>query len=267
MIKQVRSISTSQKDKQHLEMARLRQVERSEHKQPDSYENKIVIKPWGYEFLVFENEWVAVWFLYIRKDHSTSMHCHPNKKTSLTMLSGKALCNTFRYRNFMSACDSLVINEAVFHSTKALSLDGIAVIEVETPPDKKDLVRLEDSYGRENCGYEGCSKMTSKNLDEFNFFSFNCENSNEKPFTIDNRFSISMESYKSPENFEASFNPDQDSIYCVCKGELMGWDDTIVLDVGETERGAFLSRDVRLKIDEDTILMKMTTLQTIKNEL
>ena len=259
MIKPVRSISISQKDKQHLETAMSSKGARSEPAQPASYENKVVIKPWGYEFLVFENEWVALWFLYIRKDHSTSMHCHPNKKTSLTVLSGKALCNTFRHRNFMTAGDSLIINEAVFHSTKALSLDGIAVIEAETPPDKKDLIRLEDSYGRENCGYEGCSEMTSKNLDEFNFFSFNHENCTGKTYTIDNRFSISLESYLSPENFEASFKPDPDCIYCVCRGALLGWDDTIVLDVGETERGIILSRDTRVKIDEKTVLMKMIT--------
>jgi len=218
MAKQIRRISITRKDKLHLETATSRQVERSEQEQPDSYEDKVVIKPWGYEFLVFENELVAIWFLYIRKDHSTSMHCHPNKKTSLTVLSGKVLCNTFRHRNFMSAGDSLIINEAVFHSTKALSLDGIAVIEVETPPEKKDLVRLEDGYGRENCGYEGCSKMTSKNLEEYNFFSFYHENSNGKTYTIDNRFSISIEFYISPENFEKSFKPDSDSMYCVCRG-------------------------------------------------
>ena len=259
MSKQVRNISISQKDKQHLMAARSSQVERSEQEQPDSYENRVVIKPWGYEFLVFENEWVAIWFLYIKKDHSTSMHCHPNKKTSLTVLSGKALCNTFRHRNFMSAGDSLIINEAVFHSTKALSLDGIGLIEVETPPEKQDLVRLEDSYGRKNCGYEGCSKMTSKNLDEFNFFSFDHKDFNGERFTLDNRFSISMESYLTPENFETSFNPDADSIYCVCKGALLGRDDTIVLDVGETERSKFFPLDMRVKIDEETLLMKMTT--------
>ncbi len=259
MSKQVRNISISQKDKRHLKTARLSQGERSEQEQPDSYENMVVIKPWGYEFLVFENEWVAIWFLYIRKDHSTSMHCHPNKKTSLTVLSGKALCNTFRQRNFMSAGDSLIISEAVFHSTKALSLDGIALIEVETPPEKEDLVRLQDSYGRENCGYEGCSKMTSKNLDEFNFFSFNHQNCNGKTYNINNRFSISMESYLSPKKFEASFRPDPDSMYCVCKGSLLGWDDTIILDVGETERPVFFPQDMGVKIDEETVLMKMTT--------
>jgi hypothetical protein len=48
-------------------------------------------------------------------------------------------------------------------------------------------------------------------------------------------------------------------MYCVCKGALLGWDDTIILDVGETERGTFFPLDMRVKIDEETVLMKMTT--------
>ena len=36
----------------------------------------IVKKPWGYEYLCYENEDVAVWFLHIEYNQKTSMHCH-----------------------------------------------------------------------------------------------------------------------------------------------------------------------------------------------
>ena len=54
------------------------------------YKSNIVKKPWGYEYLAYENNQVALWFLYIRHKEKTSMHCHPNKSTGLTLLDGEA---------------------------------------------------------------------------------------------------------------------------------------------------------------------------------
>jgi hypothetical protein len=47
---------------------------------PVDYSQFIVTKPWGYEFLVFENEQVAIWMLHLVRHRKTSVHCHPNKK-------------------------------------------------------------------------------------------------------------------------------------------------------------------------------------------
>jgi mannose-6-phosphate isomerase-like protein (cupin superfamily) len=55
-----------------------------------SYESTIVKKPWGYEYMVYENEDASVWFLYIAPGQSTSMHCHPKKTTGLVLLDGEA---------------------------------------------------------------------------------------------------------------------------------------------------------------------------------
>ena len=54
------------------------------------YEKTIVNKPWGYEYLAYENEDVGLWFLNIKKNHQTSMHCHPKKTTGLVLLDGVA---------------------------------------------------------------------------------------------------------------------------------------------------------------------------------
>ena len=45
------------------------------------YKNIVVNKPWGYEYLAYENEYVGLWFLHIEKDQETSLHCHPKKDT------------------------------------------------------------------------------------------------------------------------------------------------------------------------------------------
>ena len=55
-----------------------------------NYNDIKVKKPWGYEYLVYENQEVALWYLYIKDKHSTSMHCHPNKTTGLILLDGRA---------------------------------------------------------------------------------------------------------------------------------------------------------------------------------
>jgi hypothetical protein len=44
------------------------------------YKKVVVKKPWGYEYLIFQSEHSAIWILYIKPNHQTSMHCHPQKK-------------------------------------------------------------------------------------------------------------------------------------------------------------------------------------------
>ena len=51
----------------------------------------VVKKPWGYEHLLTGTPLVEIWHLFLDKNHSTSMHCHPNKTTTLIVLSGKAI--------------------------------------------------------------------------------------------------------------------------------------------------------------------------------
>ena len=119
-----------------------------------AYENTIVKKPWGYEYLAYSNSGVGLWFLSIAPGQSTSMHCHPNKTTGLMIIDGQAdvsfLSNTFS----LGPCEKLMIRKGLFHSTQADKLSGACVFEIETPVDKHDLVRLKDNYGREGQPYE-----------------------------------------------------------------------------------------------------------------
>ncbi|MBL7224532.1 MAG: hypothetical protein ISS59_00200 [Desulfobacteraceae bacterium] len=257
MTERVRHIQLSEKDEQYLgKIQQSTPIKKQDH--PEHYRDKVVIKPWGYEFLMFENEYVAMWFLRIKKDHSTSMHCHPLKKTSLVLLSGKALCNTFHHRALLSAGEAVMIDAAVFHSTKALTLDGISVIEIESPPDKLDLVRLEDKYGRESCGYEDCSQMTMDNLKKFGHFYFDDGNCYDKKITMDNWFSISVDAYTSSNMFQETFNADIGTMYCVCKGCLLALNKNIIVDVGEVERGLYLEQMANVRIDQETMIMNFT---------
>ena len=131
------------------------------------YSNVIVKKPWGYEYLVFKNDFVAIWMLQIIRKRKTSMHAHPNKKTGLTLLSGSATCYHSEGRIELNSSDGVVIGKGAFHSTEAFSAlpivphseNGVWVMEIESPPIKTDLVRTKDEYGRAGASYEGIDNM------------------------------------------------------------------------------------------------------------
>jgi mannose-6-phosphate isomerase-like protein (cupin superfamily) len=125
---------------------------------PD-YEGMIVNKPWGYEYLMYQNGMVGIWYLSIKHGERTSLHCHPRKKTGLVLLSGEAVVSFLNDSATLNSLSKLMIRPGLFHSTAAVSPEGVALIEIEAPIDKTDLVRFEDGYGREEKPYEGSGSM------------------------------------------------------------------------------------------------------------
>lgn len=131
------------------------------------YEDVIVKKPWGYEYLVFENEHVAIWMLQIVRKRKTSMHCHPRKRTGLILLSGDARFHHLEGSISLGRMGVVNIDAGAFHSTEAASVlpidpvseNGIWVMEIESPPLKEDLCRMSDAYGRAGATYEGADHM------------------------------------------------------------------------------------------------------------
>lgn len=117
--------------------------------------NKLVIKPWGSEYLIYENKKIAAWFLNISHKRATSLHCHPLKKTGFILLGGSVSINIgFYQKKKIKALDKVMIRPGLFHSTKAISRGGAQIIEIETPNKKEDLIRFKDNYGREKKPYE-----------------------------------------------------------------------------------------------------------------
>lgn len=123
------------------------------------YAEVIVTKPWGHEYLMYQNAFVGIWYLFIKHGAHTSLHCHPKKKTGLVVLSGEAEVRFMNESMKLTAMGRLIIRPGLFHSTWALSPKGVALIEVETPPIKTNLVRFKDAYGREEASYESGEAM------------------------------------------------------------------------------------------------------------
>lgn len=125
------------------------------------YSNVVVNKPWGYEYLWFQNTAVAVWMLHLASGRATSLHCHARKRTSLIVIKGRVECSTFEGRHLLGAGEAIVLEPCVFHSTRSQSPDGALVMEVETPPLKGDLLRYRDDFGREGKGYEPAQQYST----------------------------------------------------------------------------------------------------------
>jgi mannose-6-phosphate isomerase-like protein (cupin superfamily) len=122
------------------------------------YRNKWVKKPWGRERCIHEQPdgSVAVWHLRIDPGQSTSMHMHRIKKTALVVLGGFALVRFMSGEMKLDPMQKVRFAPGQYHQTFAYHPPhGLDLLEVETPSDKNDLVRLEDQYGRAGKGYEG----------------------------------------------------------------------------------------------------------------
>lgn len=115
----------------------------------------VVSKPWGSEYLLFQNDDVAIWILEIEAGHGTSMHCHPEKNTSLLALGGEGCCRTLNTEYALRPGSGVYFGKKVFHQSLNRSDRRLYLMEIESPVDKYDLVRLQDDYGRVRQGYEG----------------------------------------------------------------------------------------------------------------
>lgn len=137
-------------------------------KQPHTYKDLIINKPWGFEFLCFEYKYVSGWILHIKNNQNTSLHCHETKDTPMFLLQGKMEIIGLEENIMMNPGDVCCLNKKKFHQLKSHSDDTI-VLELEIIPNKSDLFRYKDSYNRQNNGYEGLNKMITRNDDYFDY--------------------------------------------------------------------------------------------------
>lgn len=134
----------------------------SNHKSDKKYSNlskKIINKPWGYEFVIFQNKKFAIWVLCIRPKKYTSMHCHVLKKTILIPLSNKLRISTLDQIFYNKKIYN--IYPKVFHQTYNGGLANKYLIEIEFPNLKNDIVRLHDYYGRISNKFSKENKLNS----------------------------------------------------------------------------------------------------------
>jgi len=128
------------------------------------FRNYVIPKPWGHEYIIFENNFLSIWYLFIKSGASTSLHCHPKKKTGLVVLEGTARFHLIERDFELQSNQKVMIRPGSFHKTENRTNQNLHIIEVETPKDKENLVRISDLYGRQNKAYES---ETLKRTNEF----------------------------------------------------------------------------------------------------
>ena len=187
-------------------------------KKKDYYDNRIVYKPWGYEYVVFRSgKKLSVTILNINPNKSTSLHCHPKKKTGFILLSGRAQIQLGLWKQdskIYKSPSKLMIRTGLFHSIKCISKKPLIALEFETPVAKNDLVRYYDKYGRENISYE---KGNKKTLIKDNLIKFNKDFKKKQKYII-GLSQIYLERHK---NFAKLIKEDNSTIFGILGGNVI----------------------------------------------
>jgi mannose-6-phosphate isomerase len=119
---------------------------------PWAAETRRVEKPWGYELIWAVTGIYVGKVLFVKAGHSLSLQYHELKEESWLIQSGRA-----RIQLGQVGADSLAEEEvgagAAFHYVpgtvhRITAVEDTTILEVSTPH-LDDVVRLEDSYGRE----------------------------------------------------------------------------------------------------------------------
>lgn len=197
------------------------------------YSKVIVKKPWGYEYLIFENESVAVWILYLKQEALTSMHCHPRKKTSLVVLQGNVVCSSLTGQFERSVGEGLLIDKGAFHQTSTVSESGAFVMEIETPVNKRDLVRLKDKYGRKGKGYEKSDKH-SVNLQNYNYLSLQTKENSYNHKKQFGQCSLTFKKISRSQGINELLSLNNEDVITVLRGQILDQNGETVVEVGDT---------------------------------
>jgi mannose-6-phosphate isomerase-like protein (cupin superfamily) len=218
------------------------------------YSKKIVLKPWGEEYNIFSNQKkFAITYLKIKKNHTTSLHCHPNKKTGFLILSGTANVQLGIYKKNIKKfgpMSILVLREGLFHRISASKNKDLYALEVESPNIKTDLVRMDDDYGRKNKEYE---KLDNTKEIKKNDLIFKIPKKKKNYYKL-NGVKISLAFYKSFNNFK---NFDDKSVSIICDGSIVTNDGKDVIKIGEIVKSFTLKKLSKIyKINKKILILK-----------
>jgi rfaE bifunctional protein nucleotidyltransferase chain/domain len=143
------------------------------------YKDKVCVKPWGYEFLIYQNNRIAIWCVNIKNRGETSLHCHFKKDTLLITLDGNAKITFIDGSVYsLSVLQPLFIPRYKFHSLSSFSNDTV-IMEIEifndelSFSDKNDLLRIQDPFKREKTGYEKSVQIETNDIEKWGYFYLN----------------------------------------------------------------------------------------------
>lgn len=218
------------------------------------YDNFIIKKPWGKEYVIYRNKKeIAVTILFIKYKKSTSLHCHPKKKTGFVLLDGKAKIQLGLYNSGQKVFNrhsKLMIRNGLFHKTSSLSKEGLIALEFETPVDKNDLVRFSDSFGRKKLPYETgkfFEKKRGKDIIKVN------KSAQSQTIKVKNRVFY----YEVHKNFKKIIKYKDTDIFGILSGTVVDSQNKSVLNSGDiVKTGTLRKLSKRFKIGKELKLFR-----------
>lgn len=130
------------------------------------FKNVAVVKPWGYEYLAFETDdkKICAWVLHMKSigEQGTSIHCHRNKQTLISVIKGRLWVRTLTDYFELAEGENMYIDKSTFHAMGAMT-DETILTEIESPSFKPDAIRYIDNWGREREEYESHCQLKSIN--------------------------------------------------------------------------------------------------------
>lgn len=154
-------------------------VKLRENSEKINYLNKVNDKPWGKEYLAYQNSQIGIWILHVNKDQETSLHCHFKKDTILMNVSGVFKINLYNSYKILNLFECIYVPRNTFHGIHSYSEYGILMeIEVYTTKiqytDKNDLLRIKDMYTRDKTNYE--TSVKERDPEENEIMNFHLPN-------------------------------------------------------------------------------------------
>lgn len=195
------------------------------------YDNKVVSKPWGHEYVVYrDKKKLCITLLKINYNQSTSLHCHPNKKSGFVLIDGKARFQLGLWKKrseIHSSPSKRMIARGLFHSIKSVSKNGLLALEFETPVDKNDLVRFKDSYGRAQKPYESKKNFKENKNDLLKIKKSYFTQKKEYSFQ---KVKLKLETHK---DFKKINKSKKDTIFALVDGSISDKDGKEILSCGD----------------------------------
>jgi len=176
-----------------------------ENSEKKEYFKQIFEKPWGYEYLAYQNNKIGIWILHVNSDCETSLHCHFKKDTLIYCLDGSFKINLFDSYEILNTFDNLYIPRNTFHGIHSYTNHSVLMeIEIYTDEidytDKNDLLRIKDVYNRDKNRYEtSVVPKEAKENEIMNFHNSDTYNLNNTEIKIvkikDNNETIHFDNY------------------------------------------------------------------------
>ncbi len=218
-------------------------IKNQNHEHVD-YLNKVCVKPWGHEFLVYQSQKIGIWCLKVLQNQKTSLHTHFNKDTFVIVISGCAKIELIDRVLCLNTMEYLYIPRYKFHSIGSFSRETV-LLEIEVYnkqtnfTDKNDLLRIDDIYKRKDNIYQNSIQLISENLDIYDYF--NLDNLSEK--TIHNS---NLSVMKVPNCESLIF--DKNNIYILLNG-------VIYQNMKYLQEGSIITSNENINFLEDEVLI------------